>query len=405
MMDEASTLLFTRPSLAPQLADLCRCREVVRVADPYDALLEMNRRRWSTVVLADDAGELGPLSRASRQLQRGARLLAICMPGDEPGVAPLLDGVLDDYFIYPPTVGEIDSIRSQGLSFAPWRGNAAGVSPLTADEMAALVDAGRTVPMIESALAGLVGARLAARVAWHDMDKLPPGAQRLVLLANGEPRVLACDRAMSAAAIEACEPFLASLRRCVPALAGAAGRMQSLHRLAVTDHLTGAYNRRYFYHVTDRVLSRAGQTHGRVMLLLYDIDDFKHYNEAYGHAAGDDILRETAELMRQTTRSHDVVARIGGDEFAVLFWDQERPRVPNSRPIQAVYELTERFRRAVAQHQFGSLGPEARGALTISGGLASFPKDGATRVELMRSADRAMREAKRAGKNSIKLIG
>jgi diguanylate cyclase (GGDEF)-like protein len=175
--------------------------------------------------------------------------------------------------------------------------------------------------------------------------------------------------------------------------------------LAITDHLTGAYNRRYFYHVTDRILARAEQTRGRVMLLLYDIDDFKHYNETYGHAAGDDILRETAALMRQTTREHDVVARIGGDEFAVLFWDQERPRVPNSRPIQAVYELSERFRRAVTLHQFKSLGPEAQGVLTISGGLASFPKDGVTRVELMRSADHALREAKRAGKNSIKLIG
>jgi diguanylate cyclase (GGDEF)-like protein len=79
--------------------------------------------------------------------------------------------------------------------------------------------------------------------------------------------------------------------------------------------------------------------------------------------------------------------------------------VPNSRPIQAVYELSERFRRAVTLHQFKSLGPEAQGALTISGGLASFPKDGATRIELLRSADRALREAKRAGKNSIKLIG
>jgi diguanylate cyclase (GGDEF)-like protein len=404
-MDEASTLLFARPSLEPQLAGLCRCREVVRVADPYDALLEMNRRRWSTVVLADEAGEFGPLSRASRRLQPDARLLAICMPGDEPDVAPLLEGVLDDYFIYPPTVGEIESIRSQGLSPAPWQGRPAGDSPLSAQEMAALVDASRSVAMLESAMAMLVGTRLGARVAWCDVDKLAPGAQRLVLLASDEPRVLACAGPISAAKEAACEPFLASLRLCVPALAGAAQRTQTLHRLAVTDHLTGAYNRRYFYHVTDRVLARAQQTKGRVMLLLYDIDDFKHYNETYGHAAGDEILRETATLMRQTTRSHDVVARIGGDEFAVLFWDQERPRVPNSRPIQAVYELSERFRRAVTQHQFKSLGPEAQGALTISGGLASFPKDGVTRIELMRSADRALREAKRAGKNSIKLIG
>ena len=184
-----------------------------------------------------------------------------------------------------------------------------------------------------------------------------------------------------------------------------ARRTQSLHRLAITDHLTGAYNRRYFYHATDRILARAGANSFRVTLLLFDIDDFKRYNDAYGHAAGDEILRETTRLIRRTTRSHDVVARIGGDEFAVLFWDPAEPRHPNSKSPDTAYMVAERFRAAVSRHEFPSLGPEARGALTISGGLATFPAGGRTCRELLRTADGALRGVKKTGKNAFRLIG
>ena len=184
-----------------------------------------------------------------------------------------------------------------------------------------------------------------------------------------------------------------------------AQRTVTLHQLATTDHLTGAYNRRYFYHLTEHILKRAKASRFRVTLLLYDIDDFKHYNETYGHAAGDEILRETAALMKRTCRSHDVVARIGGDEFAALFWDVQPPRRPSSQPLQDFWRLAERFRRAVGAHSFASLGPEAKGVLSISGGLANFPADGQTCLELLRAADQALRAVKRTGKNGIRIVG
>lgn len=191
----------------------------------------------------------------------------------------------------------------------------------------------------------------------------------------------------------------------MPALVSTAERTESLHRLAVTDHLTGAYNRRYFYHLTDRILAQAEGRGYRVTLLLYDVDDLKQYNDTYGHAAGDEILRETAAMMREITRSQDIVARIGGDEFAVLFWDSDPPRDPGSEPLDSAYDLADRFRRAVAGMEFPSLGPDAAGVLSISGGLANYPKDGASCRELLRSADRALDQAKRAGKNGIRIIG
>ena len=122
-------------------------------------------------------------------------------------------------------------------------------------------------------------------------------------------------------------------------LAGQARRTEALHRLAVTDHLTGAYNLRYFEHFTDQLLRRPPAENFRATVLMYDIDGFKRYNDTYGHAAGDEILRQMAALMKHVTRAQDVVARIGGDEFAVLFWDAEPPRRPGSAPPQTAAVL------------------------------------------------------------------
>ena len=201
------------------------------------------------------------------------------------------------------------------------------------------------------------------------------------------------------------QAFLTGVQSCLPALMATARRAEALHHMAITDHLTGAYNRRYFYHLTDQILRRDSGGTSREALLLFDIDDFKRYNDTYGHAAGDEILREITRLIQRTTRTQDIVARIGGDEFAVLFWDTAEPRQSNSQPPTTAQFMAERFRQAVARHEFPSLGPEARGVLTVSGGLATFPDSGRTCRELLRSADRALRDAKTTGKNAIRLIG
>ena len=275
---------------------------------------------------------------------------------------------------------------------------------LTAPEVTEMLIAARSIRSLEAYLAARVAGRIGAAARWVDADKLPAGAAAMLRSQGESPRVLTAEPARERIGPDA-QAFIAGLQGALPALVENALWAQSLRRLAVTDHLTGAHNRRYFYYLTGQVLLRARQENLRVALLLYDIDDFKRYNDTYGYAAGDDILRETACLVRKVTRSHDVVARIGGDEFAVLFWDPGKPRLPDSRPVDTAYVLADRFRRAVVEHRFPSLGPDARGALTISGGLASFPADGTTCRELLRKADEALKQAKRAGKNAIRLIG
>jgi diguanylate cyclase (GGDEF)-like protein len=190
-------------------------------------------------------------------------------------------------------------------------------------------------------------------------------------------------------------------------------RMEQLERLATTDDLTGLKNRRYIWEFARQILDRARRTRGRVTILVFDIDNFKHYNDVYGHLTGDEILRQAAILMQRCCRSHDMVGRIGGDEFAVVFWDdphraaggpRERRSAAAEHPAEAI-TVAKRFQQALGNADLHLLGPKGEGVLTISGGLASFPRDGSTVQQLFDRADRALLEAKRSGKNRIYLVG
>jgi diguanylate cyclase (GGDEF)-like protein len=190
-------------------------------------------------------------------------------------------------------------------------------------------------------------------------------------------------------------------------------KIRELEKLATEDDLTGLKNRRYIWEFGRQIIARAKKTSGRVTLLIFDIDDFKHYNDQYGHPAGDDILKQAAALIQRCCRRHDVVGRIGGDEFAVVFWDDPRRpadsigserRASSDHPKEAVF-IAERFREQLETADFNLLGPGGKGVLTISGGLASFPRNGTTVEELFKKADEALLEAKKSGKNQIYLVG
>jgi diguanylate cyclase (GGDEF)-like protein len=177
--------------------------------------------------------------------------------------------------------------------------------------------------------------------------------------------------------------------------------MDRLWDLALRDELTGAWNRRYFLRFLRAILDRASRERFRVTLMVFDIDGFKTYNDRFGHAAGDEILRETARLMRSVVREQDVVARIGGDEFAVIFWDAQGPRKPNSQHPVDVRKAAERFQKAIRDQKFPKLLCAVPVSLTISGGLAGFPWDGRTPEELLARADAMAMHCKQQGKNAL----
>jgi diguanylate cyclase (GGDEF)-like protein len=190
--------------------------------------------------------------------------------------------------------------------------------------------------------------------------------------------------------------------------------IEALEKLATTDELTKLKNRRYTLEFARQAIELAKSEHRQVTLLLFDIDNFKHYNDLYGHPAGDEILKQTAKLIHASCRPHDIVGRIGGDEFAVIFWNPDTKTMDDAsgqkrrhlgeHPREPIF-IIKRFQQLIRQLELPCLGPEQKGILSISGGLATFPDDGANITELTKSADDALLEAKKSGKNKVYIVG
>jgi diguanylate cyclase (GGDEF)-like protein len=164
-------------------------------------------------------------------------------------------------------------------------------------------------------------------------------------------------------------------------------------------------NRRYLMHALEQLLLKASQQRFRVTVLALDLDGFKHFNDTYGHPAGDQILYEAGQLFRKHCRQHDIVARYGGDEFIIVFWDADEPRIAGSKHPTDVLQILRRIKKGLHDHTFPKLGPEATGCITMSGGLATFPWDAHDAQGLIDKADKALLHAKDAGKNRIYLVG
>jgi diguanylate cyclase (GGDEF)-like protein len=157
----------------------------------------------------------------------------------------------------------------------------------------------------------------------------------------------------------------------------------------ITDHLTALHNHRYFQERLAEELRRSNRQHTRVGLVIYDIDDFKRVNDAYGHQVGDQVLQGVASVSRETCRLEDVICRIGGEEFAIV--------LPGATLKEAVV-LAERLRDGVASVTF----PTA-GRVTISLGVAEGPLHASSPRELITCADTALLEAKAKGKDRVRI--
>ena len=174
-----------------------------------------------------------------------------------------------------------------------------------------------------------------------------------------------------------------------------------LKELAISDGLTDLYNHRYFYDRLAEEVARAQRYELPLTLLMLDVDDFKRFNDAYGHRAGDAVLRDLAELLKEQTRHKiDLVARYGGEEFAVILPGTGGAGGDAGEPAAAA-QVAERIRGAVAA---ASLGPPGISVpMTVSVGVASFPANAASMNGLFEAADRALYRAKERGKDRVEL--
>ena len=165
---------------------------------------------------------------------------------------------------------------------------------------------------------------------------------------------------------------------------------EQLRDQALRDPLTGLYNRRYLDETIKRELIRATRYDQPIGIVMCDIDHFKVVNDMYGHIAGDEVLRDFAEVLRTNVRSSDIVCRFGGEEFLLFFPDM---------PSDVAYRHAEQLRTALAARRitFGA----AVIQVTASFGVAAFPENGITQDALIRAADVAMYEAKEAGRDRV----
>ncbi|MBF0611678.1 MAG: diguanylate cyclase [Magnetococcales bacterium] len=159
-----------------------------------------------------------------------------------------------------------------------------------------------------------------------------------------------------------------------------------LARISQTDALTGLFNRRFFDEAIQLEMERADRYNRPLSFIMVDLDHFKQVNDTYGHPVGDQVLRELAQVLRQSVRKSDMVFRYGGEEFAIL--------LPEAT-LEGVTSLGEKVRQAIENHQFAGVGHK-----TASLG-ATVLASGDTVETLIQRADAALYSAKRNGRNQV----
>ncbi len=381
------------------IADLCRepAQAVLAFVDGADAQMDK---------------AIGGLRQAAG---KRTKIVLCCPPDAEPIARQILQGGdANDYLICPPGDQEVDAALGCAelnavVAAAPAASmeeleRLSGVLAVMGERPMALLE--KTAALIRFAL-GASGASVVVQgaAATDGQPVTRPALSAALQGASGViGQLIVGDRAGAAYTLADAQK-LEHYSRVIGHVLAAASTQRQLGRLAVTDECSGLFNRRYLLERLSDILARSAAERHPVTVLLFDLDDFKGYNDRFGHDAGDEIIRVTGELFRKHCREQDVVARYGGDEFAVVFWDPQGPRAAGSKHPDCALAVLTRVREALSRQQFPRLGPGGQGTLTLSGGLATFPWDGDSADALLKRADEALLSAKRAGKNRIYLIG
>jgi diguanylate cyclase (GGDEF)-like protein len=155
--------------------------------------------------------------------------------------------------------------------------------------------------------------------------------------------------------------------------------------------MTSLYNSRHLQQQIDLELQRSRRYHLNFSVVFFDLDHFKQVNDTYGHLVGSKVLRETADIVKNCLRDIDVATRYGGDEFVLLLPESDR---------EAALIVTNRLRDAINAHSFANeVDMDIR--LTASFGIATYPLDATTKVDILRLADNAMYHVKETTRNGV----
>jgi diguanylate cyclase (GGDEF)-like protein len=164
-----------------------------------------------------------------------------------------------------------------------------------------------------------------------------------------------------------------------------------LENQSIRDGLTGLFNRHFMQISLERELARAARRKQTLAVFMLDLDHFKRFNDTFGHAAGDTVLKAVAEIFRSSIRTEDIACRYGGEEFTIMMPDV---------PLTVALDRAESIRRAIANLHI-PLDQETCADFSISIGIAIYPDDGESADQLLRRADLALYRAKRSGRNQV----
>ena len=170
---------------------------------------------------------------------------------------------------------------------------------------------------------------------------------------------------------------------------------EKLHEQTIRDPLTGIFNRRYMEKTLERELSRAIRHHGKLGVLMIDVDDLKSTNDQYGHGAGDALLRELGTFLSLHTRNEDIVCRYGGDEFIIVL---------NESNLNGTYKRAQKLQQGIKELQL-HYSDVIFGDIQVSIGVACYPEHGDNVDELLKCADNALYQAKSKGRDQVILAG
>lgn len=188
-------------------------------------------------------------------------------------------------------------------------------------------------------------------------------------------------------------PLYSTIAEHLALALSAAKLYEQAQRLATHDPLTGIANHRSMQDFLHRRLAEAGRKNEPVGVIMLDVDDFRLFNEEFGHAVGDRVLVRVAQTLRQTVRLSDMAARYGGEEFTVI--------LPGQR-MERVVQAAERIRKRIERMDLADQGVDR--PVTVSLGCASCPETTDDAASLLRAADTALYEAKRAGRNCTRFF-